>query len=108
VVVATAPIALDLARRHRADLWPGAAIVLDSVPTPPVDEQHRPPTSSAYRCVSRPSRRWISHCACADAADRCHRNQYHRRVLAVLAVILARPGLIVALMLKHRGLRQVL
>lgn len=32
VVVATAPIALDIAQRHRAEIWPGAAIVFYSVP----------------------------------------------------------------------------
>jgi signal transduction histidine kinase len=33
VVVADALIALDFARRHRAEIWPGAAIVFNSVPT---------------------------------------------------------------------------
>jgi len=33
-------------------------------------------------------------------------DQYHRQILVVLAVILAQAALIVALMLKHRGLRQ--
>jgi signal transduction histidine kinase len=32
VVVAAAPIALDFARRHRDDIWPGAEIVFNSVP----------------------------------------------------------------------------
>lgn len=32
VVVAAAPIALDFAQHHRADVWPGAAIVFHSVP----------------------------------------------------------------------------
>jgi signal transduction histidine kinase len=32
VVVADASIALDFAERHRADIWPGATIVFDSVP----------------------------------------------------------------------------
>ncbi len=31
VVVAMAPIALDFAQRHRAEIWPGAAIVFNSV-----------------------------------------------------------------------------
>jgi signal transduction histidine kinase len=31
VVVASAPIALDFARRHRDDIWPGAAIVFNTV-----------------------------------------------------------------------------
>lgn len=31
VVVAMAPIALDFAQRHRTDIWPGAAIVFNSV-----------------------------------------------------------------------------
>jgi len=39
VVVAIAPIALDFARRHRKDIWPGAAIVLNSVSTTLVDER---------------------------------------------------------------------
>jgi signal transduction histidine kinase len=33
VVVADALIALDFAQRHRAEIWPGAAIVFNSVPT---------------------------------------------------------------------------
>ena len=33
VVVADAPIALDFAQRHRAEIWPGAVIVFNSVPT---------------------------------------------------------------------------
>ena len=32
VVVADAPIALDFAQRHRAEIWPGAVIVFNSVP----------------------------------------------------------------------------
>jgi signal transduction histidine kinase len=32
VVTTTAAIALDFAQRHRAEIWPGAAIVFDSVP----------------------------------------------------------------------------
>ncbi|MGB7933241.1 MAG: hypothetical protein WCH04_13630, partial [Gammaproteobacteria bacterium] len=33
VVVADAQIALDFAQRHRAEIWPGAVIVFNSVPT---------------------------------------------------------------------------
>jgi len=33
VVVADASIALDFAQRHRAEIWPGAVIVFNSVPT---------------------------------------------------------------------------
>ncbi len=39
VVVAAAPIALDFARRHREDIWPGAAIVFNSVSTALLDER---------------------------------------------------------------------
>jgi signal transduction histidine kinase len=39
VVVAAAPIALDFAQRHRAEIWPGAAIVFHSVPTGVLSER---------------------------------------------------------------------
>jgi signal transduction histidine kinase len=40
VVVADALIALDFAQRHREEIWPGAAIVFNSVPTASLQE-HR-------------------------------------------------------------------
>jgi signal transduction histidine kinase len=39
VVVTVAPIALDFAQRHRAEIWPGAAIVFHSVPAGVLDER---------------------------------------------------------------------
>jgi len=43
VVVAAAPIALDFAWRHHADIWPGAAIVFHSVPAAMLDERSLDP-----------------------------------------------------------------
>jgi hypothetical protein len=39
VVVADAAIALDFAQRHRAEIWPGAAIVFNSVPAAELRER---------------------------------------------------------------------
>jgi len=43
VVVADAPIALDFAQRHRAVIWPGAVIVLNSVSTDLLEERRLEP-----------------------------------------------------------------
>ena len=43
VVVAAAPIALDFARLHRADIWPGATIVFHSVPAALLNEHSLDP-----------------------------------------------------------------
>ena len=43
VVVADAPIALDFAQRHRAEIWPGAVIVFNSVPTTILHERSLEP-----------------------------------------------------------------
>jgi signal transduction histidine kinase len=43
VVVADAPMALDFAQRHRAEIWPGAVIVFNSVPTTILHERSLEP-----------------------------------------------------------------
>ena len=43
VIVAVAPIALDFAQRHRAEIWPGAVIVFNSVSPASLDERSLDP-----------------------------------------------------------------
>jgi len=43
VVVADAPIALDFAQRHRAEIWPGAVIVFNSVSTDLLEKRRLEP-----------------------------------------------------------------
>jgi len=43
VVVADAPIALDFAQRHRTEIWPGAVIVFNSVPSTILNERSLEP-----------------------------------------------------------------
>lgn len=43
VIVALAPIALDFAQRHAADIWPGAVIVFNSVPVSDFDSRNLDP-----------------------------------------------------------------